>query len=169
MTDAGDVPGAVVCATAFGGAPGALQLRLPADAGAVRSALLRLEAELGAAGVAAGDVANAELILAEVLNNIVEHAFGAARDDAWIEMTIVPSPVGIGCELRDNGRPMPDGRLPRPTLPGASPPVGAEALESLPEGGFGWYLIHSLARDLAYAREASTNRLVLRIPYESRA
>jgi len=80
----------------------------------------------------------------------------------------VPGHAGIGCELRDNGRPMPRGRLPRTAMPGLPPQPGPETLESLPEGGFGWFLIRTLARDLCYSREMGTNRLVLRIPYGSR-
>lgn len=164
--DAGDRPGtsALICAAGFGGIRGALQVTLPGEPGAVRAALIRVGAELAAVGIDDEEAANAELVLAEALNNIVEHAFAVPGADDRIEMTIVPGPVGIGCELRDNGRPMPAGRLPRPSLP---LPEGA-ALDDLPEGGFGWHLIRNLARDLCYTREAGTNRLVLRIPYARR-
>lgn len=166
VAQAGDASGAraLVCAPAFGDIRGAVRLMLPGDPVAVRAALARLCAELDATGIAGEDVANAELVLAEALNNIVEHAFATPCDDDRIEMTIVAGPVGIGCELRDNGRPMPSGRLPCTPLSGLPSP-DRMVLNALPEGGFGWHLIRSLARNLCYAREEGANRLVFRIPY----
>ncbi|WP_280514091.1 hypothetical protein [Allosediminivita pacifica] len=34
----------------------------------------------------------------------------------------------------------------------------------LPEGGFGWFLIHELARELAYRHDGGMNRLTFRLP-----
>ena len=38
------------------------------------------------------------------------------------------------------------------------------ALEDLPEGGFGWHLIHSLTNDLTYLRTGGCNRLRFLLP-----
>lgn len=148
--------------SARGAARGAIRLTLPADPESVRVALMRIAAELLAAGITEEDAATAELVLAEVLNNVVEHAF-AGCGEGWIEVTIAPEEAELACEVRDNGRPMPGG-----APPGGSAPACGQALESLPEGGFGWFLIHSLARELAYARESGANLLGLRIPLTAR-
>lgn len=36
-------------------------------------------------------------------------------------------------------------------------------LKDMPEGGFGWFIIKDLAKDVAYTRTLDTNRLDLRI------
>lgn len=142
---------------------GAIRLTLPAEPKAVRRALVRICTELLGAGISEDDAATAELVLAEVLNNVVEHAF-QGNADGRIELTIAPEEASLACELRDNGRPMPGG-----ALPAGHGPACSTAVSALPEGGFGWFLIHSLARDLAYARIDGANILALRIPLSARA
>ncbi len=53
---------------------------------------------------------------------------------------------------------MPDGEIPLGTLSSSKVPV-----EDLPEGGFGWFLIQHLAKDVSYARCTGENRLSLRL------
>jgi len=63
----------------------------------------------------------------------------------------------LDCRVLDDGRPMPEGRL----------PCGREdwptARDQLPEGGFGWFLIRTLAMDLCYNRIEGRNRLAFRL------
>ena len=40
-------------------------------------------------------------------------------------------------------------------------------IDALPEGGFGWYLIHSLTQDLDYQRDEEWNCLSFRVPMQS--
>ena len=55
-------------------------------------------------------------------------------------------------------------------MPGGRPPAGRLpdgadcALVDLPEGGFGWHLIRTLTRDLAYVRSGGCNRLSFLLP-----
>ena len=93
-----------------------------------------------------------ELVLAEVLNNIAEHAYADAP--GHVAVTVVLVADGIACEVVDEGAAMPGGALPEGNLPE----------EHLPEGGFGWHLIRSLTRDVAYRRQRGTNRLTFHIP-----
>lgn len=158
----GERPGADGRGPGVGMAPGAIRLSLPADIRSVRGALMRLGAELLCAGISEEDAATAELVLAEVLNNVVEHAFQGSGEGR-IELTIAPGYTELACEVRDNGRPMPGG-----ALPACAEPACGDALEALPEGGFGWFLIHSLSRGLTYAREDGANLLGLRIPLSTR-
>jgi serine/threonine-protein kinase RsbW len=99
-----------------------------------------------------------ELVVAEVLNNIVEHAY---------PVNDLPGPIAIHCEhhkdglhfqIRDEGKAMPGGKM----------PIGQRSclevdLKDLPEGGFGWFLIKDLAKDVDYRRVGCENHLRLRL------
>lgn len=99
-----------------------------------------------------------ELVLAEVLNNIVEHAL-AGQPDGRIDIDIAAAPSGLTCCIRDNGRAMPGGVLPSGELPDI-----CVDLADMPEGGFGWHLIRSLTSDLTYRRSADGNALSFIVP-----
>ncbi len=120
---------------------------------AVRAALIRLRSDLQAQHLSASFCDAAELVLAEILNNVVEHASaGVAR--GRIRLATSRAAHVVTFELHDNGAAMPGSVLPAGTLPalGTSP-------ADLPEGGFGWHLFRSLARDLEYRRAQGWNRL----------
>lgn len=101
-----------------------------------------------------------ELVLAEVLNNVSEHAPKAVAAPARppvIHLCIVHHEACIACALTDDGRSLPvDCMLPR-SLP-------KPGLDDLPEGGFGWFLIQDLTQALCYYREESRNYLAFSIP-----
>lgn len=132
----------------------ALGLVIPAEAAAVRAALRALFAAPMLQHLPEDTRGTAEVVLAEALNNIVEHAY--AETGGTIEITLEPAPGGLACRIVDHGRPMPDGQLPRGVLPHADP-------GDPPEGGFGWYLIRSLSQDLHYARTDGRNLLSFRV------
>ena len=134
--------------------PAALQLTIPGRAEAVSAALRALLDASLLRNLPDEGRGTAELVLAEVLNNIVEHAY--ARHSGEIEVTLSRDSHGIICEVADTGLPMPQGAPPE----GQLPPLTAE---DLPEGGFGWHLIRSLARDLEYRREGGRNLLRFRL------
>lgn len=94
-----------------------------------------------------------QIVLAEVLNNVVEHAYGDRAGAIEVEVARIGD--GLRCRVVDFGRPMPGGQLPDPNL---TPP------EDLPEGGFGWYLIRTLAQELRYRRLHGRNELSLLLP-----
>lgn len=107
--------------------------------------------------------ASAELVLAEVLNNIAEHAYTDGRGP--VSLSLVRAGNGIACLVVDQGAAMPGGTLPGGAMPDASLPLSPDlALEDLPEGGFGWHLIRSLTQDLAYRRTGGCNRLSFTLP-----
>lgn len=93
------------------------------------------------------------IVLAEVLNNIVEHAF-AKDGKGWIECQITQGDGRIMCITSDEGPPLPPSLLCKGSLPETASPV-----EDLPEGGFGWFIIHSLVDDMIYEREMGRNQL----------
>ncbi|MBT8413572.1 MAG: ATP-binding protein [Boseongicola sp.] len=98
-----------------------------------------------------------EIALAEALNNVVEHAYpdGTPGD---VKLVLRHGRAGLLIEIRDNGRPMPNGRT-----PDGNHPTDSEPHNDLPEGGFGWFLIRELARDLVYDRENGENFLIFRL------
>ena len=96
-----------------------------------------------------------EIALAEALNNIAEHAY-APDSPGPLEIVAHIRDDGLEFVLRDHGRALPGLTLPAGQLPDSDVP-----LEDLPEGGFGWFLMHSLAESLSYIRENGENRLTL--------
>lgn len=94
---------------------------------------------------------NVEIVLAEVLNNVVEHAYRDAPGPICICIDHI-APV-LAVSVFDQGAPMPGGHLP------AGHPLPIEEVEELPEGGFGWFLIRALTQDLRYDRAGEVNRL----------
>ncbi|SFM91975.1 serine/threonine-protein kinase RsbW [Thioclava dalianensis] len=101
-----------------------------------------------------------ELILAEVLNNIVEHSY-ADRPTGTITLSIVRDRRGLCCSVSDDGRPLP------PTcLSALSEAPERPDPSTLPEAGFGWFLIRDLVTDLGYSREGARNLLAFRLPLD---
>ncbi|MCT4372529.1 ATP-binding protein [Yangia mangrovi] len=136
----------------------ALVLELSSSTAEVRAALGQVTEALGRGGYCAHARNCAELVLAEALNNIVEHAY-AGQGPGRIRLWLQGVPGAIRLELRDRGRPMPDLALPE----GRLKPLGHDG--DLPEGGFGWYLIRRLAAEVSYRRVGGEN--VLRLVLES--
>ena len=96
-----------------------------------------------------------EIVLAEVLNNVCEHAF--LNVPGRVEVRIRSEPDHLSFVVIDDGEPMPGRRLPRGDMDPAS------FVELMPEGGFGWFLIRSEAEALAYRRDRGRNRLSFRL------
>ncbi|SLN32026.1 Serine-protein kinase RsbW [Roseovarius albus] len=101
-------------------------------------------------------VATVELVLAEATNNIIEHAYtgNAGPGVFWAELSLLESDLEVA--LCDLGRAFPEGLLPSGDLPDLD-----VALEQLPEGGFGWFLIYSQTKSVHYTRETGQNTLLL--------
>jgi serine/threonine-protein kinase RsbW len=134
-----------------------IRLELISDPFAVRDTLVELRAAWDQSTLDAELCDTAEQVLAEVLNNIVEHAH-AESTDGRIVLSVKAGNDGFRFDVRDNGLPMPKGQLP------AGSPADVDApLDDLPEGGFGWFLIRALAEDLAYLCEGDWNVFRFRI------
>ena len=101
---------------------------------------------------------NAEVVLAEALNNIVEHAY--ADTLGQIDLRLHRCPDRLLCDIIDHGAPMPDHTLPI----GLPQPIGVD--NDLPEGGFGWFLIRSLTENLTYRRIDARNHLSFQLIIE---
>lgn len=132
-----------------------VSLSFPPDELEVRQGLAALRAGLSH-NVGSGHLDTIEIVTAEVLNNIVEHAFTGQDTLAGKIHLNASFKVGRVClSVEDNGVPMPEGMLPQPQTHLLDP----SAPETLPEGGFGWGLIHTLCAELNYTRDGDWNRL----------
>lgn len=108
---------------------------------------------IGLPPAAAEDV---EIALAEAVNNVIEHAYAGCRHHK-IAVRARLSETELELRLVDNGRPLPGGHVPRhPCLDLDHP------RDALPEGGFGWTMIHQLTGHVRYQRRSGRNVLTLR-------
>lgn len=99
-----------------------------------------------------------ELVVAEVLNNIVEHAYDDAGQGE-IRVRLDFQPTCLRAAFTDFGRAMPD-QVP----PEGKPANVAVERQDLPEGGFGWFLIRSLTTTLSYRHADGANHLDMELP-----
>lgn len=134
------------------GTAGRLHLAFLASPLAVRDSLARMLAAQPLRSLSPDARGTAEIVLAEVLNNLVEHAYPDGPGP--VSVTLIPVAEGIHCLVVDHGLAMPGGKLPEGKLPAVE-----TRLERQPEGGFGWHLIRRLTRDLTYVRTGGSNRL----------
>ena len=134
-----------------------LHLAFPATFQDVRSALETILETLSPLELSAEELWAVELVLAEALNNVVEHALGTAASGT-IQVRLYHGARGLLVLIRDDGAPMPQG----------VPPLGCRIEPETdpnapPETGFGWFLIRAVARDLIYRRTEDRNELSFRI------
>ncbi|MBT53569.1 MAG: hypothetical protein CMF72_09255 [Mameliella sp.] len=123
----------------------------------VQSSLLDINTLLQGEEIAPPPDSTWELVVAEVLNNIVEHAYqDRAGGDILLRLRFGHERLTV--EFTDFGLPMPSGVAPDGALANVDVPV-----EELPEGGFGWFLIRSLSEDLTYCHDGGRNLLTLAI------
>jgi serine/threonine-protein kinase RsbW len=128
-----------------------LQLTFPGHPEQVSQVLQDVFASPPLADLAQDIRGTAEIVLAEVFNNIVEHAY--AERGGNITLRLGWQDGALLCQVSDTGAPMPGLCLPA----GKFQPL--DDLADLPEGGFGWYLIRSLTEELSYRRSNGINRL----------
>ncbi len=100
---------------------------------------------------------NTQIVLAEALNNIEEHGYrGIAGGQIKLKLELHKDAVVV--ETVDFGNAMPGLELPMKVLPDADVDCA-----DLPEGGFGWFLIHTLAPNPEYKRRGRSNILRVKI------
>lgn len=140
---------------------GTMQMVFAATADAVCSALRTITASSLFHALSADNRGTVQIVLAEALNNIVEHAYAKSAGEIALDLTL--NAGVLGCDIYDDGLAMPGLCLPEGKLS-----HGAD-IADLPEGGFGWFLIRSLTRDLSYVRSAGRNHLAFTIKLEQSA
>ena len=134
-----------------------MRIIFPSTPISVRAALKRALQGLADLRLGRDERDKVELVLAEVMNNVCEHAYRGLTEGV-IELHVERDGAGLLCHVLDDGLPMPGGEPP------GGPPVELDrSAHELPEGGFGWFLIHELTSDLAYQRIDGRNRLTFRL------
>ena len=132
---------------------------IPGDEQAVRNGLAEVLLCLKPLALSAEDTNTVELVLAETLNNVIEHALSNSPALTTIEIRgAFCATDGLRMTVIDRGAPMPTGKVPTAKAPDLD-----VSTDNLPEGGFGWFMIHTLASDVRYTRVGEANHLVLQI------
>lgn len=133
--------------------------RVPAGMAQVRRTLDQTQDDMRAAKVDTRLSDHAQIILGEVLNNVVEHAY-AFVEGGPVELSIWLRTDGLWCQVSDHGVPMPNGEPPAGLLRVIDPMDP----QNLPEGGFGWGMVRTLATGIDYRHEDGANHLCFLIP-----
>ncbi|MEX0286908.1 MAG: ATP-binding protein [Paracoccaceae bacterium] len=98
---------------------------------------------------------NVQIVLAEALNNVAEHGFAELPlTEARLDIALNRDTLTVS--ICDKGHEMPGLRVPAPKHHDLNGDV-----QDLPEGGFGWMLIHELTSRIDYARVDDENHLTL--------
>jgi serine/threonine-protein kinase RsbW len=126
---------------------------------AVREGIAQTMACLAPLELGEDEAGTVQLVLAEALNNVVEHALAGTRGMTLVEIRGSIGDHFLELVVIDEGSAMQEGHAPRPN----APDVGGD-MADLPEGGFGWFLINTLAQDIRYERRGEFNHLSLRLP-----
>lgn len=137
------------------GGSGCIEFRFAATEKAVRRSMVQIHQALQKMDIQPADIAVAELVLAEALNNVMEHAcddFEDGKIDLAICLNLKRKKLWLECQIRDPGIAMPGGH---PSMGRAADPLAA--IEDLPEGGFGWMLIRELSEIIRYSRVDGKN------------
>ncbi len=136
------------------------EVSFPATQAHASAGIASLSERLAAHGLPEGKADDVKIALAEAINNVVEHAYvGIAPADIQIDCSLCEKTLVI--RICDTGDPMPHLRI-----PGGTPPPVDTTLSDLPEGGFGWHLIHQLTSDILYERKDGGNLLSLRFDFD---
>ena len=129
--------------------------QFPATELAARDGITTVLSRLENEGLASEHLGSVEIVLSEVVNNVVEHAY-AGVSDGEVHVSFALSQNALNLTICDKGAAFPNNRLPVGKLPDLD-----VALDDLPEGGFGWNLIRRLTSELTYKRHEGCNQLDL--------
>lgn len=129
----------------------------------MRRALSRFATFLTRNKVPAPVVELAELLVAEALNNVVEHAYPEAKARPF-RMAALLKPGWIAVTLEDSGVVLQGIAFPGPK---DQPTTRLTRINDLPEGGYGWRLLNDHCLNISYTRTNGRNRLCLLLPRET--
>lgn len=135
-----------------------IQITVPSGRFAAREALKRLMADLGPLDLDIEEAGTVELVMAEAINNVVEHGYPDPEKGGPIRISCSHKADGLSIQMIDYGLRMPNGETPL----GLSVQTDVDFMD-MPEGGFGWFIIKDLAKDVVYRRVGDMNQLDLRI------
>jgi serine/threonine-protein kinase RsbW len=126
---------------------------IAADPAAVRDLLIALEQGPALAGLTGEERECTLLVLAEALNNVVEHGYGGGP--GWIGLMPGPRHSGRDWRILDRSQSVPPEEC-----------LQAEMPQDAAEGGFGWPLIRALTEEVGLRRCVGFNVLTLQVRAE---
>jgi serine/threonine-protein kinase RsbW len=104
--------------------------------------------------VSSRKITDIQIVLAEALNNVIEHGF-SCENSGNVDVCINICKDIIVVDISDNGIKF------TPPEATQTPLQDTSDIEQLPEGGFGWFLIREITTSFTFHRIANKNRLVL--------
>jgi serine/threonine-protein kinase RsbW len=111
---------------------------------------------LRAHGVVGSPAYAVHLVVEELVRNVQRHAYGDARPNGVIELTIEAHSDRVEVHVRDDGPPF------DPTRDAPAPPLDTP-LEKRREGGLGLFLVREMSDEVRYERSGGTNHVTVRI------
>lgn len=129
--------------------------RFQSDHLSTRHALSQIRSAMEGSGLNNDLIGRVEIVLAELFNNIAEHAY-RDKGEGEVRCAIELRDASMVVEVTDQGGPMPGGEIPE----GAPPDMNVD-VDELPEGGFGWFIIRSQVDQLSHKRLALGNCTLL--------
>ncbi len=105
-------------------------------------------------GVSEGKTTDVQIVLAEALNNVIEHGF-EHENMGELEIRIEVFGERVTVHVSDNGMEF------TPPSNTQTPLKFEDNLDELPEGGFGWFLIKEITSSFEFHRKKDRNELIL--------
>ncbi len=121
----------------------------------IRCTLRELDSYLAGCPIPADWVEDLNLVLAEVMTNIARH--GYPNEPGRIALQLIRTENSLECHIIDQGISF------DPSLLGR---IAPDPLD-LQEGGYGWFIIRNLTRQISYERADGHNVLCFSIPVQT--
>lgn len=121
----------------------------------IRQTLQDVSRFLSTCPIPQGQAHDLDLVLAEVMTNIARHGYPGKQ--GTISLRLDQTPGALECRIADQGASF------DPSLLGCTPPDPVD----LREGGYGWFIIRSIARQVRYERMEGENILLFSVPLEN--
>ncbi|MEX0276238.1 MAG: ATP-binding protein [Ruegeria sp.] len=134
---------------------GSIDLSFRATEAQASAGIADFSRQLLSRGVPPEWVDSVKIAVAEAINNVVEHAYAGPKP-GMVNLKCRMMQTALEIQIVDKGAAMP-GLHP----PDGIPPNIVKERQHLPEGGFGWFMIHQLTSGVIYKREDGINRLCL--------
>ncbi len=143
--------------------PGEIRISFESREHEVRKALALFKAKIAPMALDDDTLGSLEIVLAEVLNNVVEHAYGETTSGP-VRVELSSQGGSLFLNVLDWGVAMPESVLKNSERANVD-----AAFADLPEGGFGWFLVKDLSKNIHYARENGRNRVRIEMEIPAQA
>ena len=140
---------AIDCSLQAAASGWSMALRVPDDRARLADALAAIASRLGAAGIGAGPIHDAQVVVEELVCNVMDH--GAAGGVDALRLGLAIEGERILLDIDDNGAAHDPFAHPAPDLDAG--------IDERPIGGLGIHLVRALAQEAHYRRQDGWNRV----------